>query len=416
MTPYTLTVESLRFRPVSTLFNILLLATSIAMILTLGSLERALSENLKRELKGIDLVVSGKGSPLQIILSTVFQLDIPTGNIPLAEAQKLEKNKLVKSAIPLALGDSFNGFRIVGTTPAYAAHYGAALAEKGAFWNKEMEAVLGADAAIQSGLKIGDKFIGSHGLTAGGEAHDQFPYTITGILKPSGSVIDRLILTDVASVWHLHEAHHHDEDEDEDKGEHEEAGHHGHVDEHTQPGRELTALLIQYASPLAAATLPRAINKDTGMQAASPAFETARLLKLTGTGLEIARAFGALLLGFSALGFFAALSSSLAGRKPEIALMRALGATRRRILSFILLEGCMMGVLGILAGLILSALMQFSINSWIEARNHVSLDYQGFSFYDAYVCAFAFVLTLVAAMIPALRAYKIDISDTLKRI
>jgi putative ABC transport system permease protein len=399
MNLYTLTLANLRFHPLATFFNILLLAAGIAMILTLGSLERALSQNLTRELKGIDLVVSAKGSPLQIILSTVFQLDIPTGNIPLAEAQKLEKNRLIKKAFPLALGDSYNGFRIVGTTPAYPAHYGVALSNAGKFWTKEMEAVLGAEVARQSALKIGDTFVGSHGLTAGGENHDEFPYTVTGILKPSGSVIDRLVLTDIESVWHLHEHHHHDEDE------------HAAAPE----SRELTALLIQYASPLAAATLPRAINRQTGMQAASPAFETARLLKLTGTGLEIARAFGALLLGFAALSFFVALSSSLAERTPEIALLRALGATRKRVLSFVLLEGCLMGALGTLAGLALSVLMQLGVNAWIEASNHVALTLQGFGIYDAGVCVFAFILSALAAMIPALRAYRIDISDTLKR-
>lgn len=402
MNLYTLTLANLRFRPLATFFNILLLAAGIAMILTLGSLERALSQNLTRELKGIDLVVSAKGSPLQIILSTVFQLDIPTGNIPLAEAQKLEQNRLIKKAIPLALGDSYNGFRIVGTTPAYPAHYSATLSGPGKFWTREMEAVLGAEVARQSGLKIGDTFVGSHGLTAGGENHDEFPYTVTGILQPSGSVIDRLVLTDIESVWHLHEHHHHDEgDEDEHAG--------------APEGRELTALLIQYASPLAAATLPRAINKQTGMQAASPAFETARLLKLTGAGLEIARAFGALLLGFAALSFFVALSSSLAERTPEIALLRALGATRKRVLSFVLLEGCLMGALGTLTGLGLSVLMQLGVNAWIEASNHVTLTLQGFSLYDAGVCAFAFILSALSAMIPALRAYRIEISDTLKR-
>lgn len=406
MTPFSLTVANLRFRPLSTGFNILLLAMGIATILTLGQLERALSQNLLRELKGIDLVVGAKGSPLQIILSTVFQLDMPTGNIPLAEAEKLSRNRLVKATIPLALGDSYNGFRIVGTTKDYPAHYGATFAGTGSYWNKDMQAVLGAEVARQTGLKIGDTFAGSHGLTAGGGTHEDSPYTVTGILAPSGTVIDRLVLTSVESVWHLHEEPSHKE------GHHEH--HHGHEHEHKQD-RELTALLIQYASPLAAATLPRAINKQTGMQAASPAFETARLLKLTGAGLDIARAFGALLLGFAALSFFAALSSSLLERTPELALMRALGATRRRIFSLLLLEGCAMGALGIGAGLALSLLMQACINAWIGMNNHVVLTLQGFGAVDAAICAFAFLLSAAAAMIPAFRAYRIDISDTLKR-
>ena len=412
MTPFTLTTANLRFRPLSTFFNILLLAAGIAMILTLGNLERAISQNLTRELKGIDLVVSAKGSPLQIILSTVFQLDIPTGNIPLAEAEKLQKNRLVKSAIPMALGDSYQGFRIVGTTTAYPEHYGAEFVEGGKFWEDEMQAVLGAEVARTSGLKTGDTLASSHGLTAGGDSHADAPYTVTGILKPTGTVIDRLVLTSVDSVWHIHGHHHHEEEEAHDDHNHD---HDHHEAETKNDTRELTALLITYASPLAAATLPRAINKGTDMQAASPAFETARLLKLTGTGLDIARAFGVLLLGFAALSFFVALSSSLLERTPEIALMRALGASRRRVFTYILLEGCVMGLIGTIAGLALSFLMQLGLNAWIAANNHVALDLQGLGLYDLTICAFAFLLSALAAMIPAFRAYKIDISETLKR-
>src|SRR5262249_31618666 len=132
------------------------------------------------------------------------ELDIPTGNIPLSEADKLAKHPLVKEAIPIALGDNYNGFRIVGTNADYIGHYRAEMAQGAAFM-QPMEAVLGSEVAEKYHLKLGDKIVGAHGLVNSEDLHSDFPYTVTGILAPAGSVIDRLVLTPVESVWHMHE-------------------------------------------------------------------------------------------------------------------------------------------------------------------------------------------------------------------
>ncbi|NDB00798.1 MAG: hypothetical protein EBY25_07655, partial [Betaproteobacteria bacterium] len=184
--------------------NLLLLSLGLASITFLILLGHQLSRAFERDLTGIDLVVGAKGSPLQLILSGVLHLDIPTGNVPLQAVRELEKNPLVASIIPISLGDSFRGFRIVGTSLAYPAHYQAALAQ-GQMWHAPMQAVLGAGAARALGLQPGQSFVGSHGLGAGGHTHGDLPYTVTGILAPTGSVLDRLILTDTASVWKVHE-------------------------------------------------------------------------------------------------------------------------------------------------------------------------------------------------------------------
>lgn len=313
MNSFSLSLRYLRHKVSSTLLQIITFAAGVAMIVALLLTNAQLNNEFSKNLQGIDLVVGAKGSPMQLILSSVFHLDIPNGNIPLDEAEKLANNPLIKSTIPVALGDNYNGFRIVGTKPSYIEHYKGTLTEGSRVWQKQMEAVLGAEVAAKGGLKIGDRFSGSHGLTVGGEAHTDFPYTVVGILQPTGSVIDRLVLTGVDSVWHIHDAHHHHEgedghhDEDEhdhekhadehhdeheahhhDDDEHEEHGKHADHDEHEE--REITAMLVTYASPMAAATLPRLVNSTSSLQAASPAFEVARLISFMGTGSEALRA------------------------------------------------------------------------------------------------------------------------------
>src|SRR5262249_40438933 len=143
-------------------------------------LSQALDNRFSRDLAGVDLVVGAKGSPLQLIMSAMFEIDIPTGNIPLDAAERLEHNPLIRTAAPVSLGDNVQGLRIVGTTPAYASLYRASLAQ-GRFWTEPLEVVLGAEAARALHKSIGDTFVGQHGLAVGGEMHSQFPYRVVGI-------------------------------------------------------------------------------------------------------------------------------------------------------------------------------------------------------------------------------------------
>ena len=156
-------------RPLASALNLLLLTLGLAAITFLILASHQLNNAFERDLAGIDVVVGAKGSPMQLILSGVFHIDAPTGNIPLAAVKELQSNPQVARLIPVSLGDNFRGFRIVGTSPDYVKLYGAALAD-GALWSKPMQAVIGSQASKQTGLKLGDSFSGSHGLGLGGES------------------------------------------------------------------------------------------------------------------------------------------------------------------------------------------------------------------------------------------------------
>ena len=181
-------------KPLTALLNLLLLTLGFAAISLVLLVSEQLEDGMRRDLAGIDLVVGAKGSPMQLILAGVFHLDVPPGNIPLGAVATLEQHPLVARVVPISLGDTLRGYRIVGTTPQYPALYAARLAA-GREWRKPLEAVLGSEVANTTGLNSGDSFVGAHGLGTAGHLHVDTPYTVTGVYERTGTVLDRLVLT-----------------------------------------------------------------------------------------------------------------------------------------------------------------------------------------------------------------------------
>jgi len=397
----TLSASYLRARPLQTGLGVLLLALGVGTIVGALLVVSQLESRMGRDARGIDLVVGAKGSPMQLILSGIYQLDAPTGNIPLASAQTLAKNPLVKKAMPLALGDAWRGFRIVGAGREYLEHYGAELAA-GRHYGKSMEAVLGADVARRTGARVGSRFVGAHGVAGEGEEHTESPYTVVGVLAPTGSVLDRLVLTPIESVW---DVHHHEEKEHQ-------AGHEGR-EKAEDEDREVTVLLVQYASPLAAATLPRAINSKSELQAASPAFEMARLFRIVGTGLEALRAFAAVLILAAGLSVFIALYTELEERRYDLAVMRTLGASPARLFGLLFFEGLLLALLGALGGVLLGHVVAAGLGVWLAAAEQPAVSGLAFRVEEVWIVAAALAVGAVAALLPAWRAYRTDVSRTL---
>ncbi|MCZ8292730.1 MAG: ABC transporter permease [Hylemonella sp.] len=400
MTLLQLSWRYLWARPLATVLNLLLLTLGLAAI-TLVLLTRAqLDRAFERDLAGIDAVVGAKGSPLQLILSGVFHLDVPPGNIPLREAQALARDARVAQLIPLSLGDSYRGFRIVGTTHDYPAHYGAQLAQ-GRLWQQPMEVVLGHQAAQATGLQPGQPFAGAHGLADGGAAatHAAHPYVVSGVLAPCACVLDRLLLTATESVWEVHEVAH-GKDDDHDAA-------------HEDEKREITLALVRYRSPLAAATFPRYVNTQTNMQAAAPALEITRLLRMVGVGTDVLRGFALVLLLSAGLSVFIALWSAVRERREDLALLRMLGAPPRRLAALLLCEAFWLAALatglGLLGGHGLTSLLGYLLAA------EQSLPMTGWLWLsvELWVPALALTVAVLAALLPALGAYRMEAGQLL---
>ena len=439
MNLWTLSSNYARHRPLNTALNVVLLALGIATITVLLLLSRQVEDALIRNSRGIDLVVGAKGSPLQIILSSVFHADFPTGNISLADVRPLQRNRLIKNMIPLALGDSYRGFRIVGTNYDYPKLYEAEL-QRGSWWKVPLEVVLGAQVAQQLHLAPGDAFHSSHGLADDRiNVHDEQAFLVSGVLKPTGSVLDNLILTAVESVWAVHEAH-------ADSAAHESrfvqdsitrrglppaglppvelpptgqsragqsrAGQSRAGQPSGEAEQEITALLLQYRSPMAAVQLPRFINQRTNLQAASPPFEMARLFALVGVGVDGLRAFAYVIILIAALSTFIALYNALRERQYDLAVMRSLGASRKTLLLLMVLEGVIISAMGGVLGLLLGHGF-IGLLTQLMPQSGLGLTALRLIPEEGWLLLGSGLVGLGAALLPAAAAYRTNVAQVL---
>lgn len=387
-------------RPLAAALNLLLLTLGLASATFLLLVSHQIDTAFERDLAGIDVVVGAKGSPMQLILSGVLHVDVPTGNVPLAAIKALQSHPQVAKLIPVSLGDNFRGFRIVGTTGEYLQHYQATVSQ-GQMWTEPMQTVIGEQVARQSGLKVGDRFSGTHGLggSGGGEMHEKTPYTVVGILAHSGTVLDRLLLTATESVWKVHETDTALDEEDQKVLEEE---------------REVTLALIQYNTPLAAVTFPRFINTTTEMQAAAPALEITRLLSMVGVGTNVLKALAGMLLLTAGLSVFIALWSAVRERRVDLALLRMLGAPPRKIGGLLLCEAIWLALLAAVLGVALgqgaTALMAWAL----QLEQSVLISAWSWPPELLAVPALALGVALLSALLPAWEAFRINVFELLQ--
>jgi putative ABC transport system permease protein len=389
-------------RPLATVLNLLLLTLGLASITFVLLVSEQVQRSFQRDLAGIDLVVGAKGSPMQLILAGVFHIDVPPGNVKLADVQALAAKPQIAQVIPISLGDSYRGFRIVGTTPQYLAHYKVTLAQ-GSAWSAPMETVLGAQAAQAMAMQPGARFIGGHGLAGGGASHAETPYVVTGVLAPCGCVLDRLILTSSESVWQVHEKPH--------AG----AKAHDHADHAEEDDREVTMALVRYRTPLAAVSFPRYVNGETDLQAAAPAIEVTRLLRMLGVGSEVLQGVGAVLLLTAALSVFIALWTAVRERRADLAMLRMLGASPARVAALLLAEGLWLAVLASVLGLALGHALAGLVGSVLAAQQSLPLSGAVWLPQEAWIPAAALLTAGAAALIPAISAYRVDVAQLLQR-
>jgi len=369
----------------------------IAMISLLMLLGKQLQDKFAKNISGIDLVVGAKGSPLQLILSSVYQIDNPTGNVYLDDVAAIAQNPLVKEMIPLSMGDNYQGFRIVGTNKKYFEHFKTQIAS-GKMLKGNLEVVLGASTAKIANLKVGDTFASSHGLDSEGEKHEESGYKVVGILDYNNSVVDNLILTSLNSVWNIHE--HKDENHKEEAAD-------------STVKREITSAIIKFRSPMGMMTMPRNINQNSKLQAAVPAIEVNRLFELLGIGIEGLQLLAAVIMLISGISVFVSLYNSLKERKYEMALMLSMGASRTRLFLMLLLEGIILSLLGFIAGIALSRIGIYLISNAISKKFHFDVSQFSLQTGEIYLFFGALLVGILAAALPSIGIYRINISKTL---
>jgi len=353
---------------------------------------------------------------------------------------------MIKEMIPVSMGDSYKRKRIVGTNHDYIRLFSGKMKD-GVLFEKPLEATIGSVVASELGLKVGDEFVGGHGMEEVLHSHDEYKYKVVGVLDRSGSVLDNLILTPVQTVWIMHAGHNDDSEytlegteeaaHDEHEHAHEEIledslpqKHEEHNHEHHEHAelnleellanidpkdREITAILFPNLSGNAKIGVLNNANNQPNMMAVDPAPEIALLKNKLTPFVSIIIAISWFITVIAMFSVFIGLLNSLRGRKYEIALMRVLGASKAKVLVSILFEGIILSVLGYLLCLVLSHAGMELIGNWMQ--NEYQYEFTGWIFLNSELIYLlvAIAIGLVSALIPAYKAYNTDISETLSK-
>jgi putative ABC transport system permease protein len=392
---------------------------------------------------GYNIVVGAKGGKLDLVLNSVYYLAPPVENIPYSYYQEFTEGKFkqyVDKAIPLCLGDMYQDFRVIGTTPAMFndLDYGGKKYEFATGRNFEPDeyygAVVGATVARETGLKAGDKFQPSHG--AGPEAHVHDPFTVLGVLKPTGTPNDRGLFINMEGFYLIPEhakplddapASMADADHDEHADAHEEhpahddAHHHDHDHHAHEPlplaQREVTAILVLSAGAfpeLTAMALMKPINKDSVAQAVLPIRETSKLFSTFVDPLQLVLlSLTVMIVIVSGISILVSIYNSMSDRRHEIAVIRALGAGRRTVMFIVLLESILLSLAGGLAGWIVGHGLIAALSPWIATQTGVSIGFWQFVGYELVIIPGLIVLASVVGYLPAVAAYRTDVAKAL---
>jgi putative ABC transport system permease protein len=436
--------KNLTARPLSMVLTLALFALGVGLTSLLLLVNKQLSDKFEKNLAGVDVVMGAKGSPLQMILCNMYHVDAPTGNISLKIAKPFlnPRHPFFKQAVPLSLGDSYKGYRIVGTIKDFTKLYAGEISE-GRLWDAPLETTIGATIAQKTGLKVGDSFASNHGLSMDGDEHDHAKFRVVGIFKPSNTVLDQLVVTATQSIWAMHE--HAKEEAEEDTKHDEKTGNippsvlaskigdsasfqqinpllQGGDDRalllsETDTTKQITSLLLQFKNnkSVQALNFQRNINQNTDMQAATPAIELNRLFEMMGVGEKALRSLALLIVFVSGLSIFIALFNSLKERQYELALMRVMGAGQQKLFILIVLEGLLLSFIGFLVGILLSHVaMQFLAKYMSDAYRYSFTGWTWLS-EEWWLLAGALAIGFIAAIVPAFNAYRTDISKTLSK-
>lgn len=450
MNVFKLSWKNLINKPLSLVLSATLFALGVGLISLLLLLNNQLEEKFDKNLAGIDLVLGAKGSPLQLILCNMYHIDAPTGNIDISEARAFLRpdHPLISDAVPLSLGDNYQNFRIVGTTPEFLDLYEAKIG-KGHLFEMHFDVVVGANVARSLNLNIGDTFFSAHGFDHEEELEHEsdHPFKVKGILEPTGAVIDQLIVTTTPTIWMVHEHgvqadstmhegeedHGHageDHDHDHEGHDHEDGDHdHDHEGHDHNPlaemyqaplesyvDKQITSILIRFsARNFRTLSMQRNINENTNLQAATPAIEINRLFSLMGVGLDTLRVLAWVIVFVSGLSIFISLLNSLRDRQYELALMRVMGATRMKLGVLIILEGLMIAVIGYIFGILISHMAVEYLSDYMQDAYRYSLTGKIWLQAETWLFGGCLLVGLVSAMIPAILAIRTDISETLAR-
>jgi putative ABC transport system permease protein len=406
--------RNIMIRKIQTIITLIIIAVGVALTLSTLIMASGLKEGIVEASKPYGMIVGSKGSANQLVFNTIFLMDTPLGNLPLSFYESLKTDERVKQAVPFALGDSYKGYRLVGTTgeffelrskPSDPPYFQLL---EGSFFEHPFEAVIGHNAAEATGLQIGDTFRSGHGVVQALEdddSHAQHPYTVVGILDKTNAPADLGIYVSMESYWISH-------DQMEGLEEHEEGAHEELEEleelEEQEEEQGVTAVLVNPYGYIGLMQLYNEINNGNQAQAVFPGQVLAKVFDMMGNGELVLQYISYVVIGMAALTIFLSLYSSTLERRRSIAILRTLGARRKSIFAIVMLESFLVVSFGSLIGLALSYVVSAGITSVISGQSTIAIALT-FSWDHISVISIVCLIGIIAGIIPAILAYRTEV-------
>ena len=393
-----LAVHSLWNRRGTAALTVFAIAVSVALLLGVQKLRTAAKESFATTISGTDLIVGARSGPINLLLYSVFRIGDPTANVTWETYGRVAQHRDVAWTIPLSLGDSHRGFRVVGTNGDYFAHYRYAQRralrfEHGRPFVASHQAVLGHAVARELQYSLGETIVLSHGVGAGSFVqHERHPFRVVGILAPTGTPVDRAIHVDLESIDAIHG------DSADTRG--------------GEPSG-ITAFLVGMKSRDTVLLMQRALNEYRGepLQAVIPGVALAQLWSIVGIADRALLIVAACVALAGLLGMLAAILTSLNERRREMAILRSVGAHPRHVFGLLVLEAGVLALAGAACGTALAYAAMWLAQPWFSTRYGIHLVTRGLTATDGLILAAVVAAALLLSALPAWRAYRNSLTD-----
>lgn len=403
-----LTWKGLWSRRAAALLTLAAMAVSVALLVAVERLRDGVRAGFATTVSGTDLIVGPRSGALQLALSALFRIGAAEQAMSWASFEALKADPAVAWALPLAFGDSHRGFPVVATNEDYFTHlrYGrgqALVFQAGGPFRGALDAVIGSEVAERLGYRLGDELELTHGVGQSGHHHDEAHFTVAGILAATGTPVDRSVHIPLAGMARVHA---------------------GWVSGRPIRGvrvigaaehpEQINAVLLGLHRRTQVFDLQRRLQQQPGepLSAVLPALALDQLWGLVAPVERALQLLALLVFLASALGMAAALLAGMEARRRELAVLRAVGAAPRHLLALVLLEGGLISLGGIAAGVVLAALLLFAAGDWVGGRFGIDLGATGVGAGLGWL-PLLLAVGLAAALLPAFAAYRRSLADGL---
>ncbi|EGR2781433.1 peptide ABC transporter permease [Vibrio parahaemolyticus] len=404
--------KSLMNRKATAVLTIMTVAISVILLLGVERIRTQAKDSFANTISGTDLIVGGRSGQVNLLLYSVFRIGNATNNIDWKSYQEFSQHRAVDWAIPISLGDSHKGFRVMGTNHSYFEHYKYGSKQpltfsKGKEFNGLFETVLGSDVAKQLGYQIGSEIIIAHGISdVGFSRHDKLPFKVVGILAPTGTPVDKTVHVSLEAIEAIHVGW-------------ESGARLGPtpdakvLQERDFQPKQITAMLVGLKSRIQTFALQRQINNypKEPLSAIMPGVALHELWGMMSVAEQALMAVSGFVVIAGLLGMLSSLLTSLQERRREMAILRAMGARPRHVFSLLISEASLLTAAGIVTGVLGLYAILALLQPLIQQHYGINLMLSTLSAYEWMLLSFVQCAGIVIGFIPAFRAYRQSLSD-----